>query len=87
MVNQGFEIVSDFEIESDGSVKSVNLGDLLQKSGIEIENVGFDDPTEREIKCDFRLKKPNQKHTSFLFTYHDQTFHIFDSSSFGLFQL
>ena len=47
MVNQGFEVVSDFEIESDGSVKSVNLGDLLQKSGIEIENVGFDDPTER----------------------------------------
>ena len=49
MVNQGFEIVSDFEIESDGSVKSINLQDAIQKSGIQIKNIGFDDPTKRKV--------------------------------------
>jgi len=46
MVNQGYEIVSNFEVQNDGSIKSVNLKDVF--GDIQIQNVGFDDPTPDE---------------------------------------
>lgn len=46
MVNQGYEIVSNFEVQNDGSVKSVNLKDVF--GDMKIQNIGFDDPTPDE---------------------------------------